>query len=152
MAIIGNIAYFQTNPYNDFVSFFGKLTLLGLRNKSCWWSFRDSSWGKKTRIEASKHQQTRSTRKTGEKHERTMLLKLPKLALQEFAWPSQWCCDFVRNTTRSMGWTPRIGKGKRKEFLEVSTRILNLIIPRGVSYGFISCEFVQVMTCSGRHE
>ena len=33
---------------------------------------------------------------------------------QEFAGPSQWCCDFVRNTMRPMGWKARIGKGKRK--------------------------------------
>ena len=50
-------------------------------------------------------------RKTQENH----VAKTTKTSTaQEFAGPSQWCCDFVRNTMRPMGWKARIGKGKRK--------------------------------------
>jgi hypothetical protein len=143
--------------YNDFVSFFGKLTLFGSQKQILLMIFRrfnlhlslfsnDIWWGKGARIEASKHQQTRSTRKTGEKHKKIS-------TAQEFAGPSQWWCDFVRNTMRPMGWKPRIGKGKRKGSWKCPPESWTWSFRGfGVSYGFISCEFVQFMTCSGRRE
>ena len=52
-----------------------------------------------------------------------------------------------------MGWKARIGKGKRKGSWKCPPGSWTWSFRGfGVSYGCISCEFVQFMTCSGRRE